>query len=75
LISDLIDYIFLINGASFPRPKERIKYLETNYPDIGKLIADYYGTDNFRDRYGIAKSLVAKTTGEYGFFEWDSGQE
>ena len=75
LISDIIDYIFLINGTAYPRPKERIKYLEANYPDIGKLVAGYYGAENFRDRYEIGKSLVAKTTGEYGFFEWDSGQE
>ena len=75
LVSDIIDYIFLINGTSYPRPKERIKYLEVNYPDIGKLIAGYYSTENFGDRYRIAKSLVARTTGEYGFFEWDSGQE
>jgi hypothetical protein len=75
LISDIIDYIFLINGASSPRPKERIKYLEANHPDIGNLVAGYYGADNFRDRYAIAKTLVAKTTGEYGFFEWDSGQD
>ena len=75
LISDIIDYVFLINGTSSPRPKERIKYLEVNYPDIGGLIAGYYSTENFRDRYEIAKSLVAKTIGEYGFFEWDSGRD
>jgi hypothetical protein len=75
LISDIIDYVFLINGTSSPRPKERIKYLEVNYPDIGGSIAGYYSTENFRDRYEIAKSLVAKTIGEYGFFEWDSGRD
>jgi hypothetical protein len=75
LVSDIIDYIFLINGISSPRPKERIKYLQTNHPDIGNLVAGYYGAENFRDRYALAGSLVAKTTGEYGFFEWDSGQE
>src|SRR3984885_12881661 len=39
LISDIIDYVFLINGTSSPRPKERIKYLEVSYPDIGGSIA------------------------------------
>ena len=75
LISEIMDYVFLINGISCPRPKERIKYLEINYPDTGKLIAGYYNTENFGDRYEIAKSLVAKTTGEHGFFEWDSGKD
>jgi predicted nucleotidyltransferase len=75
LVSDIIDYIFLINGTSYPRPKERIKYLQANHPYIGNLVAAYYGAENFGVRYEIAKSLIAKTTGEYGFFEWDSGQE
>jgi len=75
LIGDIIDYVFLSNRIQCPRAKERIKYLEVNYPDIGKLIAGYYSAENFRDRYGIAKSLVDKTIGEYGFFEWDSGQD
>jgi len=64
-----------VTSTSSPRPKERIKYLEANHPDIGNLVAGYYGAENFRDRYAIAKTLVAKTTGESGFFEWDSGQE
>jgi predicted nucleotidyltransferase len=75
LVSDIIDYLFLINRTSFPRPKERIKYLQANYPDLGNLVACYYSAENFTDRYALAKSLVAKTAGEFGFFEWDSGQE
>jgi hypothetical protein len=75
LISDIIDYVFLINGTSCPRAKERIKYLELNYPDIGKLIVGYYKTEKFKDRYEIAKSLVGKAIGKYGFFEWDSGRD
>ncbi len=75
LISDIIDYVFFINGTSSPRAKERIKYLEVNYPDIGELVAGYYSAENFRERYGIAKSLVARTIGVYGFFEWDSGKD
>jgi predicted nucleotidyltransferase len=75
LMIDIIDFTFLANGIPLPRPKERIKYLVINYPDIGKLIADYYLAANFDDQYNIAKNLVLKTTGEYGFFEWDSGKD
>jgi hypothetical protein len=75
LVSDIIDYTFRNNCIPLPRPKERIIYLEQNYPDIGKLIADYYRTENFYDKYAVAKTLVGRTIGEYGFFEWDSGQD
>ncbi len=75
LVSDIIDYTFLSNCIPLPRPKERIMYLESQYQDIGKLIADYYGSENFHNKYDIAKALVSRTVGEYGFFEWDSGQE
>ena len=66
---------FLNNGISYQRAKERIKFIEVNYSDTGKLIAAYYRAGNFTDRYGIAKMLVEKTIGEYGFFEWESGQD
>lgn len=75
LVSDIIDYTFRNNGIPMPRPKERIMYLEQNYPDIGKLVTDYYRTESFHDKYNIAKTLVEGTVGEYGFFEWDSGQD
>jgi hypothetical protein len=75
LVSDIIDYTFRNNCIPLPRPKERIIYLEQNYPDIGKLIEDYYRTENFYDKYTVAKTLVGRTIGEYGFFEWDSGQD
>lgn len=75
LVSDIIDYTFLTVSIPLPRPKERIKYLAQNYPDIGKLITDYYRTEIFCNRYEIAKTLVGRSIGEYGFFEWDSGQE
>lgn len=75
LVSDIIDYTFRNNCIPLPRPKERIQYLEQNYPDIGKLIAGYYRTQGFYDKYGIAKTLVGMTIGEYGFFEWASGQD
>ena len=70
----VVDFTFLNNSIPLPRPKERIKYLELNYPDLGKLISSYYKSENFKDRYKIAKALVLKTCGEYGFFEWDSGK-
>ncbi|MEO8211061.1 MAG: nucleotidyltransferase domain-containing protein [bacterium] len=75
MVSDIIDYIFISNSIPLPRSKERIKYLEMNFPDIWKLIADYYRAEHFNDKYDIAKTLIGKTIGEYGFFEWDSGQE
>lgn len=75
LVSDIIDYTFRINCIPLPRPKERIMYLEQNYPDIGKLISDYYRAENFHDKYEITRALVGRTIGEYGFFEWDSGRD
>jgi hypothetical protein len=74
MVSDLMDYVFLDNGIPLPRPKERIKYLESNYPDIGKPISDYYKAENFSDQYNIVKELVMKVCGGQGFFEWDSGK-
>jgi len=74
VIDGLMDYVFLDNGIPLPRPKERIKYLESNYPDIGKVISGYYKAENFNDQYNIAKELVMKICGEQGFFEWDSGK-
>jgi predicted nucleotidyltransferase len=75
LTSDIIDYVFLMAGTPCPRAKERISYLEVNYPDIGKLVVGYYRAENFKDRYEVAKSLVGKTIGKYGFFEWESGRD
>lgn len=75
LVNDIIDYTFRNNSIPLPRPKERIKYLEINYPDIGKLITDYFNAEKFFNKYEIAKKLVEKTIGEVGFFEWDSGKD
>ncbi|MDQ3019385.1 MAG: nucleotidyltransferase domain-containing protein [Bacteroidota bacterium] len=75
MVSDIIDYIFISNSIPLPRSKERIKYLEMNFPDIWKLISSYYTSEDFFNKYDIAKILVGKIAGEYGFFEWASGQE
>jgi hypothetical protein len=75
LVNDIIDYTFRNNSIPLPRPKERIKYLEINYPDIGKPISDFFSAENFFNKYEIAKKLVKKTVGEIGFFEWDSGRD
>ncbi len=75
LINDIIDFIFFTNSIPLPRPKERIKYLEKNFNDIGKLIVGYYQTEKFQDKYEIAKIIVGKTVGEYGFFEWESDRD
>jgi len=74
MMLDLMDFVFLDNGIPQPRPKERIKYLTSNYPDLGKLISDYYEAENFNDQYLIAQELVMRVCGERGFFEWDSGK-
>jgi len=44
-----------------------------NFKPIGIIVSA--ATESFVDRYEFAKSLVANTTGEYGFFEWDSGRD
>lgn len=74
MVQDLTDFVFLDHGIPLPRPKERIQYLESNYPNIGKLISGYYIAESFSAQYNIAQELVTLICGEYGFFEWDSGK-
>jgi len=74
MVQDLMDFVFLDHGIPLPRPKERINYMESNYPNIGKLISSYYKTESFSSQYNIAKELVMLICGEIGFFEWDSGK-
>lgn len=74
MVQDLMDFVFLDNGIPLPRPKERINYIELNYPNLGKLISFYYKAESFNRQYDIAEQLVILTCGEHGFFEWDSGK-
>ncbi len=75
LMLELIEFIFLTRNIPLPRPKERIKYLKANYPDIGTQIDAYYKAMDFNDKYATAKAMVEGIAGECGFFEWDSGED
>jgi hypothetical protein len=71
-VNEVIDFLFMAGCRTLPRAKERITQIEACWPEMGKLISDYYEAREFDAKYAAAKSLVEKSVGATGFFEWES---
>jgi len=71
-VTEAIDFLFMAGCRTLPRAKERIRQIEESWPEMGKLVTDYFEAREFDEKYAVARTLVEKSVGATGFFEWES---
>lgn len=75
VVDNMLDYVFLAQGKTLPRQKDYLDALTDLDAALGELAQRYYLANDVTKRFALAEEIAARTTGESGFFEWESALE
>jgi hypothetical protein len=70
-----IEHRFAAQSLWRPRPKDTLLRLEDADPDMAHQVRAFWATGDLNERRQLARQIVKQSTGETGFFEWESEPE
>ena len=68
----MLEYVFLAANRPLPRAKQLLATLDEFDSGLGDLARQYYAAADPTTRLALALRIAGYTTGETGFFEWES---
>lgn len=72
LVTEIIEYLFLLNGQPLTRIKQRLADLTAIAPRNSELIQQYYIATTLGEKYNTVKLIVTAISGYTGFYEWET---